>query len=93
LTVGEIHYYLHDSTQLNAQFVVSEIEKYSKQSGHCPPDLASIGMSTDQLKNNLGNSAYFCESGKPRFFYSSTFVPYARESYDFEKRLWQHKGD
>ena len=44
----------------------------------------------DQLKSMVGLGGYHAESGKPFFFYASTYVPFETERYDFETHTWKH---
>lgn len=93
LTVIVIHFYYHVSTRDYANKVVSAIQQYIKEHGSCPPTLEAIGMSQTQFRSQLGYAGYYCQSGKPRLFYGSTYVPFEQESYDFENNRWKHIYD
>jgi energy-coupling factor transporter transmembrane protein EcfT len=93
LTVIGIHVYYHVSTRDNANEIVSAIQIYVKEHGSCPPAIEAIGMSQAQLRSELGYAGYYCQSGKPKLFYGSTYVPFEQESYDFDNSQWRHIYD
>jgi hypothetical protein len=88
-----IHVYRHTSTREQANQMVNAIRKYTAEHGHCPADLAAVGVSPAQIKSRLGYAWYRCEAGEISFSYPSVQVPFEMESYDFKSGTWKHIND
>ena len=89
LIVG-IHAWRAHQTREDAQRVVDAVLAYRAAHGAYPQSTEAIGYTKDQLKSMIGFGGYFVESGKPFFFYASTYVPFETEHYDFETNTWTH---
>ncbi|MFZ6712847.1 hypothetical protein [Undibacterium sp. TC9W] len=66
------------------------VQQYTAKNGHCPADIAALGLPKDWLRNRLGFSDYQCKDGEPRFFYAATYIVFETEYYDFKNNAWWH---
>ncbi|MFZ6653985.1 hypothetical protein [Undibacterium sp. TJN19] len=86
------HSYLYVSSRKTANEVISLVQQYIAKNGHCPADIAVLGLSEDWLKNRLGLSHYYCKDGEPHFYYATTYLVFETEQYDFKNNVWWHRG-
>lgn len=87
------HAIMFAAAKKKAELISSALEAYINKFGQCPRELEAIGFTEAMLRDEFGYAAYFCESGKPTFFYGSTFVPFDTENYDFSTHTWRHVYD
>ncbi len=88
VTIVSVHYVRHVVTRHNADEIVTTINKYTAQHGHCPATTDDIGITRQELKAKLGLSYYECKDGKQTFVYGVTYMPYDTYSYNFAKATW-----
>ncbi len=89
VTIVSVHYVRHVVTRHNADEIVTTINNYTAQHGHCPATTDDIGITRQELTAKLGFwSDYGCREGKQTFFYGVTYVPYDTYSYNFAKATW-----
>jgi hypothetical protein len=76
-----------------ADVIVTKIQAYQEKHGTCPLTLEAIHESKENLSAALGRrSAYACEAGKPRLFYTA-FPTFDTYHYDFERKTWDFVPD
>ncbi|MDD4963687.1 MAG: hypothetical protein PHI11_07200 [Gallionella sp.] len=92
LMVG-IHHLRYVTTRQNADAIVATIHRYAVTHGKYPATLDEVGINRQQLRDKLGWSGYYCETGTPRFFYKGTYLPFESYHYDFSQNVWKHRSD
>lgn len=78
----------HISARRYANTVVQAVEAHARQHGQYPPTLEAAGLSAKEFRERLGLSGYGLGAGSPQLYYSSTYMPFAVEHYDFARREW-----
>jgi type VI protein secretion system component VasK len=85
-----VHVHMHRFARAKAQTVADAISDYIKIQSKCPASLETVGQDTKKLSKEL--RLYFsCREGKPFLMYSSTYVPFESEHFNFEQAIWEHK--
>jgi hypothetical protein len=89
-----LHWYYYYSTREFANSVVIKIIGFKDSEKRYPSSLTEVGISNDQLKENLGLAGYFKEENSmPQFFYSSTFDGFDTYYFDFKNNKWNYHAD
>lgn len=87
------HLVWYVSSRRNADEIVEVVQSYMRVHGRCAQTLEDLGTTKEQLRAKVGVSHYYCDAGKPRFFYGDTFVAFDKYWYDFDRGVWEHKPD
>ncbi len=90
LIVIGAHYLLATQTRAKAQVLVDAVLLYHASHGSYPKDLQTVGYAPETVKSMIGMGGYLLEENKASFFYTSTYVPFETEDYDFSKHEWVH---
>ena len=90
---GGIHYVRHEAVMKRANEITAAVMQYTAAHGHCPATMDEIGVSREQLRNDLGRADYRCEGGKPEFFFLDSYDGFDRYHYDFDAKGWVFQPD
>jgi hypothetical protein len=93
LVILVVHYDRKQTIRHYADDIVAAINKYKLEHGTYPDNIEMIGVSRQQLKEQLGLSGYSYEKGKPGLFYADTFIVFQTHHYDFQKNTWVYHAD
>lgn len=89
--ISGVHLYRATSTRHHAQLLVEKVIAYRQSHGSYPATAQAIGYSDARIRELFFTGGYFLTEGKPYLFYTSTYMPFAVESYDFTLQQWQHQ--
>ena len=91
LVIG-VHAYYHQTTRQAANRIVSAIEDYRTKTGEYPENLKIIGISGQELEEQIGMAGYVNDANEPLLFYSATYLPFATYRYNFQSENWMFDG-
>ncbi len=90
---GGIHYVRHQAVMKYANEISAAVAQYTAAHGHCPAMLDEIGVSREQLQDELGRAYYQCKGERPALSFRDSYDGFDSYSYDFAAKAWVFHPD
>lgn len=82
------HFRMHTIARRAASAIVATVDSYRQSHGNYPAKIEDIGVTRQTSNEYLGKIIYFNDEKRTVLEYSSTFIPFAMDRYDFRKQIW-----